>query len=156
MSRILPKPGTEMPDTTPPPAAQIGALCYREVGGALEIMLITSRDTGRWVIPKGWPIKGLEPHEAAAREAFEEAGIKGKVEAQSLGSFDYAKKFKDAPDRPCRVAVFSLLVEQVLDSFPEASQRRRRWFRQTKAATKVQEPELQALLAAFDPTASTR
>ena len=88
---------------------QFAALCWRSTRGRTEVLLVTSRETGRWVIPKGWPIAGLSPAEAAAREAWEEAGAKGKMAEQALGFFTYDKVLDRASDPvalPCIVAVF--------------------------------------------------
>lgn len=132
---------------------QFGALCWRRIGERLEVLLITSRETGRWVIPKGWPIKGLSPAESAAREAFEEAGVQGVPRADSIGQYVYDKVLgapQDArPILPCLVSVYPLKVKALADRFPESRERRRKWFTPRKAARKVAEPELQTLLAAF-------
>lgn len=133
---------------------QYGALCWRLRQGALEVLLVTSRDTGRWVIPKGWPIKGLSPEASAAREAFEEAGAEGKPCPTCLGLYSYDKGLIRAGDNvapmriavPCVVAVYGLKVKTLLPTWPEMHQRRRKWFNPRKAAQKVAEPELRALL----------
>lgn len=130
------------------PAVQYAALPYRRVHGAIEVMLVTSRETRRWVVPKGWPMKKLAPHEAAAREAYEEAGVEGEVGAEPIGAFDYLKR-QMLGVRHCRVEVFPLQVTQEHDLWPECSQRSRRWFASGEAAGAVQEPELQALIEAF-------
>lgn len=123
-------------------------------------MLITSRDSGRWVIPKGWPIKGLTPDQAAAREAWEEAGVQGAPLPHCIGLFSYEKIGNRAlavPDsRSCLVAVYPLEVAHLHDDFPEKTQRRRKWFAPAKAARKVAEAELQALLAAFAPPGAVK
>lgn len=154
MSFVHPAQATSVP-TVPtgdaPPAVQYAALCYRKTKGKVDVLLVTSRDTGRWVLPKGWPIKGLEPPQAAAREAFEEAGIEGAVFDQCLGHFSYLKRLNTGEDLPCTVAVYALKTARQLNRFPEKGQRQRKWFRPQKAALCVQEPELQALLAAFAP-----
>ena len=132
------------------PRTQFGALCWRPVDHGVEILLVTSRDTGRWVIPKGWPIKDLGPDGSAAREAWEEAGVTGTLTGAPLGAFSYDKGI--GPQRvpmPCVVVVYGLRVDQVADRFPERKQRRREWFSPTAAAERVAEPELQALLAGF-------
>ena len=92
---------------------QYAALPYRLGGSSrAEIMLITSRDTQRWVIPKGWPQKGKAPHRSAAREAFEEAGIIGAISRSSVGSFVYKKRLKDGRFIVCDVEVFPLKVKR--------------------------------------------
>lgn len=137
--------------------SQNAALCWRAHNGVIEILLVTSRETGRWVIPKGWPIEGMDGARAAAREAWEEAGVRGRIEPQCVGFFSYDKVLNRNEDRsvsvPCVVSVFSIAVDRRDKRFPEKGQRRVRWFRQDKAATKVDEPDLQALIAAFAPSA---
>lgn len=131
------------------PRLQYAALPWRIADG-LEILLVTSRRTRRWVIPKGWPIAGLKPHEAAAQEAFEEAGIvKGEVEDSAAGHFHYVKRSKGGLARMCRVEVFALKVEHQADDWPEKPARSTRWFSPTEAADAVDEPELQALILRF-------
>lgn len=133
------------------PRTQFGAICWRVARNGLEVLLITSRDTGRWVIPKGWPIPDLAPEASAAREAWEEAGVEGTVVPQCLGLYSYDKAV--GPERspvPCVVAVYGLHVARLANLFPERDQRRRKWFSPRKAARKVVEPELQALLASLD------
>lgn len=131
------------------PRSQYGALCWRMHRGHVEVLLITSRDTGRWVIPKGWPIDGLHPAASAAREAWEEAGVLGEPAAQALGLYTYDKILKTEAALPCAVAVFPLRVEELAAKFPERKERRRKWFAAAKAAKKVAEPELRALFTAL-------
>lgn len=128
-------------------ATQVAALCWRISDGRAEVLLITSRDTGRWVIPKGWPIAGLSNPDAAAREAWEEAGVRGKVAAEPMGRFVYDKLIRPLKSKRCIVDVFGLAVEALKMEFPEAEQRTRRWFAAGEAATLVAEPELRQLLA---------
>ena len=130
-------------------APQYGALCYRLIKGKAHVLLITSRDTGRWVLPKGWPIAGLSPQNAAAREAFEEAGVCGVPAPMPIGSYRYFKQLAFGTDLACVVGVYPLLVDKLRSKYPESGQRRRRWFTPAKAAARVQEPGLQELLAAF-------
>ncbi len=145
-------------------SSQYAALCWRRVksrgkagvksgkdAGSVEVLLITSRDTGRWVLPKGWPMKGMTPAEAAAREAYEEAGVEGRIDADPIGDFRYIKVLPGERGIPCRVAVFPLRVKRLLDSFPECDQRERAWFSPAAAAEKVDEPQLKALLRDFAP-----
>jgi 8-oxo-dGTP pyrophosphatase MutT (NUDIX family) len=95
----------------PAKRVQYAALPYRQSGGPLmEVLLITSRDTGRWIIPKGWPLKGKAPHKAAAREAREEAGLVGKIHRRPIGSFSYEKRLKGGKIVVCEVQVFGLKV----------------------------------------------
>jgi 8-oxo-dGTP pyrophosphatase MutT (NUDIX family) len=128
-------------------SVQYGAICWRMHRGKVEVLLITSRDTGRWVIPKGWPMDGLTPAQSAAREAWEEAGVEGAVTETGIGLFRYDKVMAPKPSLPCRVEVFALRVAKLKDKFPERGQRRRKWFAAEKAARRVDEPELRQLLA---------
>ncbi len=130
---------------------QYGALCWRRREDTVEVLLITSRDTGRWVIPKGWPMAGLAPEAAAAREAWEEAGVRGTINPVCLGRFGYMKGLADDATVPCAVAVYGLKVADLAQKFPEVKERNRRWFAPAEAATVVDEPELATLLAAFAP-----
>ncbi len=128
---------------------QCAALCYRQHRGQAQVLLITSRDTGRWLLPKGWPIAGLDLPQSAAYEAWEEAGVKGEALDQCLGHYSYLKTFANRAGQPCTVAVYPLRVEIVAAAFRERQQRRRRWFALAKAAKLVQEPEAQRLIAEF-------
>ena len=109
-------------------------------------MLITSRETRRWIIPKGWPVQRLAPHESAAREALEEGGLIGRIGEHSIGIFDYEKQLPDGFAVPCSVKVFALEVEQQLASWPEQDQRSTHWFTLQEAAGAVKEPELRAII----------
>lgn len=131
------------------PRSQYAALCWRMHRGQIEVLLITSRDTGRWVIPKGWPMEGMDPSSAAAREAWEEAGVTGETMPEAIGFYSYDKVMKPGHSLPCAVAVYPLRVGQLADKFPERKERRRKWFAAAKAARKVAEPELRELLAAL-------
>lgn len=125
---------------------QVGAVCWRMNRGHVQVLLITSRDTGRWVIPKGWPIHGLTAPETAAREAWEEAGVQGRGAMDDLGQFHYDKIMAAKPALPCQVQVFALRVAKLHADFPERKERRRKWFDAPHAARKVAEPELRQLL----------
>lgn len=130
-------------------AAQVAALCWRRHRAKVQVLLITSRDTGRWVLPKGWAMEGRSPAEAAAREAWEEAGVVGTVGAGSIGHFHYDKLMAGADPVRCRVEVFGLSVESLAAKYPEHKQRSRRWVAAQDAAQMVNEPDLRALLAAL-------
>lgn len=130
---------------------QYGALPWRLEGGEIQILLITTRTTGRWMAPKGSQMKGREPHEAAALEAFEEAGIRGQITTTPVGAFHYDKVRKSGAVERLRVDVFALAVAEELDTWPEAHQRERRWFSREEAASAVLEEELAALIAEFSP-----
>ncbi|HEX9931408.1 MAG TPA: NUDIX hydrolase [Allosphingosinicella sp.] len=115
------------------------------------VLLITSRDTGRWVVPRGNPIPGLPPHLSAAQEAFEEAGVRGPVTSEVVGEYGYRKTRRSGRGVRARVVLFPLRVEEELAEWPEAGERTRRWFAPAAAAEAVLEPELKALLAGFVP-----
>jgi 8-oxo-dGTP pyrophosphatase MutT (NUDIX family) len=127
---------------------QFGAICWRMRKGSPEFLLITSRGTGRWIIPKGWPQKGQTAASAAATEAWEEAGVRGDVASACLGIYGYEKRHRRRP-APCVVAVFGLEVKEEADKWPERKQRKRRWVSPGKAAALVAEPELSRLLKEF-------
>ncbi|MDZ4312584.1 MAG: NUDIX hydrolase [Cypionkella sp.] len=125
---------------------QYGAICWRMHRGKVEVLLITSRDTGRWVIPKGWPMDKRSPAEAAQQEAWEEAGVRGDIAETSIGRFNYVKLLTPKRSCECVVKVFALRVSELVDKFPERNERRRKWFAAEKAARKVLEPELRQVL----------
>jgi 8-oxo-dGTP pyrophosphatase MutT (NUDIX family) len=128
-------------------ALQYAALpCRVDADGRLSVMLITSRDTGRWVAPKGWPMAHRDGAGAAAREAFEEAGVLGVVSLPALGRFKYAKRLSPKRARRVEVEVHRLDVVEVLDDWPERGERTRRWFPPAEAATLVEEDGLSALI----------
>ncbi|MDR3513935.1 MAG: NUDIX hydrolase [Caulobacteraceae bacterium] len=134
------------------PGLQYAALPYRLGEAGVEILLVTSRETQRWVIPKGWPMKDREPHAAAAREALEEAGVAGKVAKEPIGAYRYVKRLKNGAPLVCSVDVFPLLVSRQRKNWREQGQRTAHWFTVEEAAEAVQEPELQDLIARFGRT----
>jgi 8-oxo-dGTP pyrophosphatase MutT (NUDIX family) len=142
----------EAPMAVDAKAEQVAALCWRLHKGRVQVLLVTSRDTGRWVLPKGWPMVGKAPETAAAREAWEEAGVEGFVQAQSIGRYCYDKMRPNAAPLPCCVDVFPLQVRRLKAAFPEHKQRRRKWFSASEAAGLVAEAELAALLANLHET----
>ncbi|MEO8241122.1 MAG: NUDIX hydrolase [bacterium] len=125
---------------------QVAALCWRMHKGKVQVLLITSRETGRWVIPKGWPMDGMSAASAAAQEAWEEAGVQGVVGDLALGQFVY-DKILPAKALRCAVEVFPLRVKELKSKFPEAKERRRAWHRASEAADLVAEPDLRDLMA---------
>lgn len=131
------------------PATQHAALCYRLNGAETEVLLVTSRDTGRWVMPKGWPKKAEDGGASALREAHEEAGVIGLVKPGCIGVYSYDKTMPSGPPVPCCVTVHAVEVAYLSYSFPEMDVRRRQWFSIPDAARAVAEPELQSLIAAF-------
>ncbi|WP_239520700.1 NUDIX hydrolase [Pseudooceanicola aestuarii] len=131
---------------------QYAALCYRMKGDKPQILLITSRGTGRWVVPKGWPMSGKTPEEAALREAYEEAGVMGRAGRRPIGIYPYYKVLEKGDDLPTVVTLFPVRVRLLKAEFPEMDQRRRKWFSRKKAAARVEEPELARMLRKFDPS----
>lgn len=130
---------------------QFAALCYRITKDKLQILLVTSRGTGRWIVPKGWPMDGVTPAHAAMTEAWEEAGIEGQSLDVCLGMFSYLKCVGPEMQLPCAVMVYPVRVRSLAADFPEAGTRRRKWFSRKKAARAVAEPELAQIIRNFDP-----
>ncbi len=110
------------------------------------MLLVTSRETRRWVVPKGWVEKRTSPAEQAAREAFEEAGIRGRIAETPIGTYAYPKRLPGGASVTCKVEVYPLEVDILLDTWPEQEERERRWFTLTEAAAAVQEQELGNLM----------
>jgi uncharacterized protein Yka (UPF0111/DUF47 family)/8-oxo-dGTP pyrophosphatase MutT (NUDIX family) len=133
-----------------PLLTQYGVLPYRiDEAGGLELLLITSKERRRWVIPKGNPIPFFLNYESAAREAFEEAGVEGKIATIPAGTYRYAKRRRSGGEAAAIVTVYPLLVTREAADWPERSERERRWFATADAADAVEEPELRALIAGF-------
>lgn len=133
---------------------QFGALCFRRTKAkkaGIEVLMVSSRDTGRWIIPKGWPVDGETPAAAAAMEAWEEAGVRGRVFDACIGHYSYQKWIDEEMSLPCIVAVFAVEVQRLDDAYPESAERKRKWLTPKKAAQKVEEEELRHLILSFDP-----
>ena len=128
---------------------QYAALPYRLQGRRLQVMLITSRRTRRWIIPKGWPMAGLRPQAAAALEAAEEAGIVGEIADIPIGSYRYLKRLKGERALAIQVIVFPFRVEDYIPAFPEQGQRTLRWPGYGEAAGRIAEPSLKRLIRDF-------
>lgn len=135
---------------------QYGALCfrYKEDGSEIEVLVITSRESRRWIIPKGWPMKGKKPYEAAAIEAWEEAGVRGKAKKKPVGHYTYLKELDDGNVTPCIVDMFQIEVKEIRTDFKERGQRVFDWVSPSEAARRVREIELKSLLVNFKPNAS--
>ena len=131
--------------------SQFGALCYRISDGKIQVLLITSRRTQRWILPKGWPETGMTPGESAANEAMEEAGVTGKLNERPLGVYYYEKTVKNGKNYPCIVTIYELKVQKTWADYQEKSERRRKWFSQKGAAKRVLEPDLALLIKSFNP-----
>ena len=129
---------------------QFGALCYRVRKDKVQVLVITTRSGKSWIVPKGWPIDKATPAQSAAREAFEEAGVEGKVTGNCLGIYSYVKDVS-GDDLPCVVALFALKVKRIHTIYPERGQRKRKWLSRKKAATMVDNPELRQLIKDFEP-----
>lgn len=130
---------------------QVAAIPVRRSDtGAIEVLLITSRETRRWVVPKGWPWPKIKDHDAAAGEAWEEAGVRGRPVRRSIGTFTYDKQ-QNGDHRSLEVLVYLLDVVEIADKWPEFEQRRREWFTPAAAALLVDEPGLKKLLLALEP-----
>jgi 8-oxo-dGTP pyrophosphatase MutT (NUDIX family) len=148
----------KQPKAKPATRVQYGALPYRlDDGGSVEVLLVTSRETKRWIIPKGWPIKGLKPSEAAAREAYEEAGVRGRIAGRAFGYYVYEKRLDDRGTTvPCQVEVFPLLVKRQSKDWPESKQRTVRWFSAAEAAALVDNDHLHELIQEFGTRKASR
>ena len=126
---------------------QTGALPVRQTGdGRLEVLLVTSRRSGRWLIPKGWPMPGRSLAEAAAQEAFEEAGVEGRIEPDPLGWVKHYKQHVLFGAITVQIAVHRLTVDRELASWPEIGQRKRCWFGVKQGAEQVQSPDLARMI----------
>lgn len=130
---------------------QFAALCFRIVHDKTQILLITSRRSRRWIVPKGWPMDGVTPGAAALQEAWEEAGVKGKAYERCLGLYSYSKMIERGVLFPCVAMVYPVRVKSLASDFPEAGQRQRKWLTPKKAAARISEPELAQILLTFDP-----
>jgi 8-oxo-dGTP pyrophosphatase MutT (NUDIX family) len=135
---------------------QCGALCFRYQEGSseIEVLVITSRESRRWIIPKGWPMKGKKPHEAAAIEAWEEAGVRGRTKKKPVGCYTYLKELADGDVAFCIVEMFQIEVTEIRTDFKERGQRCFDWVSPSEAARRVREIELKSLLVSFKPSAT--
>ena len=131
--------------------SQFGALCYREVDGKVQVLLVTSRHRKRWILPKGWPEDGQTPAETAATEAWEEAGAKGKVFNRCIGAYGYVKQSGPLKGVPCVVMIYPLRVKSTKKDYPEREFRKRKWVSRKEAAARVDGKDLKALIKTFDP-----
>ncbi|PYG28656.1 NUDIX hydrolase [Pelagimonas varians] len=130
---------------------QIAALPMRWNGeGKLEILMVTSRGTGRWIVPKGWEMDDTKPWKAASIEALEEAGIKGRISRDMIGTYKYIKVLDDGTKLPCVVRVYPMIVEKMKRDWKERKQRTRRWFTPRSAARRVHEKQLSKLIKSLD------
>jgi 8-oxo-dGTP pyrophosphatase MutT (NUDIX family) len=130
-----------------PKRVQVAALCYRETDGGKQILLISSRDTGRWILPKGWPIDGMDGPRAALQEAWEEAGVReAEIVTEPLGQYEYIKGMDSGGSVAVATQVYLARVKALSDRYPESDERHREWVTPRDAADRVDEPELQEIL----------
>lgn len=149
MTNALTKAWTELvrPMLRRPKRVQMAALCYRDSDCGKMVLLITSRDTGSWVVPKGWPIDGMDGPQAALQEAWEEAGVsKAEADLHAIGQYDYLKGLDNGAEAPVETQVYLARVIDIVADFPEADQRRRKWVSPQDAANMVDEPGLKTIL----------
>lgn len=130
---------------------QFAALCYRVKKGKVQILLVTSRRSKRWIAPKGWPMEGKTPAASALCEAWEEAGVIGQAEERCLGVYCYEKTVSGQDDLSCMAMLYPVAVKALAKKYPEVGQRRRRWVSRKKAAGMVAEPDLALLIRRFSP-----
>jgi 8-oxo-dGTP pyrophosphatase MutT (NUDIX family) len=127
---------------------QAGVIAYRILKGKVQILLVTSRETRRWIIPKGNIAARSTPARAASREAYEEAGVKGPiVNPIPLGIYTYFKKLRSGGSRAATVEVYLLKVKKHLKKWPEKRERSLAWMSTTEAMELIEEPGVVPLLA---------
>jgi len=119
------------------------------VKGSIEILLITTSTSRRWIVPKGWPVEGLSPSECAAQEALEEAGVEGEVAQQPLGSFRHHKQSKSGETVLCTVYVYPMEVTHRRNRWAEKHIREIHWCSVEDALTRVKHPALRRLIVKF-------
>lgn len=153
MNALLKKAWSEVVDPMirRPKRVQVAALCYRTTpDDQKEILLITSRDTGRWILPKGWPIDGKDALGSALSEAWEEAGVKpGNSDAAPIGTYEYVKRLAGGEPVNCVTEVFAVEVSELAEDYPERPERQREWVSPEVAADRVDEPQLRDILREF-------
>lgn len=130
---------------------QFGAVCYRIVNGKIQILLVTSRRSRLWIVPKGWPIDAKTPAQSAAIEAWEEAGVLGTANSACVGLYSYTKRLLKDDTLPIVVSLFAIHVKRTAKKFPESHQRKRKWVSRKKASNMVSDPELGKILRNFRP-----
>ena len=132
---------------TNPILHQAGVIAYRVLDGKVQVLLMTSRDTGRWIIPKGNINGGATPAQAAEKEAYEEAGVKGTIASSiPLGIYTYFKKLGSEKTQPAAVEVYLLRVKEQLKKWPEKGERKLSWLSTKEAAELIEEPGVIPLL----------
>ncbi|AUQ59206.1 putative NUDIX hydrolase [Phaeobacter inhibens] len=130
-----------------PKRLQVAVMCYRNGDKSKEVLMITSRGTGRWIVPKGWPIKGMNGPQSALQEAWEEAGVRdARIEGEPVGTYEYMKLQDNGTKEVVHTLVYVAEVSELSDDYPEQSERTREWMSPKAAAELVAEPELSDLL----------
>ncbi|MFV1594839.1 NUDIX hydrolase [Phaeobacter sp. JH20_36] len=130
-----------------PKRLQVAAMCYRDGAEGREVLMITSRGTGRWIVPKGWPIKGKNGPQSALQEAWEEAGVReARIEGEPVGTYEYVKLQDNGTKETVHTLVYTAEVIELAKDYPEQSERTRKWMSPAAAADLVAEPELSELL----------
>ena len=128
----------------------------RDDKGRLRVLMVSSRDTGRWVMPKGWLMNNRKPWDSAAIEALEEAGALGEIASEPIGEYRYFKRIGKKNGVDCLVTVYPMIVAKLKRNWKERHERKRRWFSLRKAAKLVDERDLaQLLLGLADDPAET-
>lgn len=142
--------GLIRPPIQRPRGHQVAALCWRPCKGEIQVLLITSRRSGRWIIPKGWPIPGKDDAQSAVTEAWEEAGVRAEAAPVGpIGRFAYVKQPDNAQNGvpvTLEADVYLIRVGDLARRYPEVGQRKRCWVTPRKAAVLVEEPRLQGIL----------
>jgi 8-oxo-dGTP pyrophosphatase MutT (NUDIX family) len=132
---------------TNPILHQAGVIAYRILNGNVQVLLMTSRDSGRWIIPKGNVNGSATPAKAAKKEAYEEAGLKGTISSSiPLGIYTYFKKLESGEARAAAVEVYLLHVNQQLKKWPEQAERNLSWVTMKEAVELIEEPGVVPLL----------
>ena len=128
---------------------QVATLPFIETKTSVDVLLISSRRQKRWIVPKGWPTRGLSFPEAAAREAEEEAGVTGPVHPEPIGSYLYRKRMDAGYDVPCHVFVYPMMVVEHRLDWPERGERTLKWCALGEAARLVDDADLREMLGAL-------
>lgn len=128
---------------------QYGVLPWRRTADSFEVLLITTRTTHRWIVPKGWPEQGRTPCECAVQEAFEEAGVVGNVSDEVIGVFSHRKQLKSGDTIVCRVHIYAMEVTNFCDEWPEKYERKAKWSSVDEALSLITELGLRRIIAKF-------
>lgn len=130
-----------------PDAIQCAALVYRRGRTGIQILVITSREAKRWIIPKGWPMAGKTLTEAARIEAWEEAGLKNVIgDPIEIGTYRYEKYNSGGVPVPITVFIHAFETDQLEKKFPEKGQRKRKWVSPKRAQKILKNAEISAAI----------